>query len=72
VYEGKVAPVIAVPFFRHWYVNGAEPVAVTENTTFAPGATAAANGWTVITGGTNTFINTVAVAEPTAFLTVTV
>jgi len=52
VYEAAVAPLMATPFLLHWYVRGAEPVAVTENVAACPAATVLLTGCEVIAGAT--------------------
>ncbi len=51
VKEALVAPLIAVPFLRHWYDSGAAPVAVTAKVAFAPIALFRLAGWLAMVGG---------------------
>jgi hypothetical protein len=46
----EVAPLIDVPSFFHWYVNGDVPLAVTEKLAELPAVTEVALGWVVIDG----------------------
>jgi hypothetical protein len=39
VYEAAVAPVMAVPFFDHWYINVPVPDATTEKVAVDPSDT---------------------------------
>jgi hypothetical protein len=39
VYEAEVAPEIVVPFFSHWYVSVADPLATTLNVALEPSVT---------------------------------
>jgi hypothetical protein len=39
VYDALIAPEIATPFFFHWQVSGAVPLATTENVAVCPAAT---------------------------------
>ena len=39
VYVAEVAPLIALPFFDHWYVSGDWPAALTENVAICPALT---------------------------------
>ncbi|MGB2621956.1 MAG: hypothetical protein WA857_16770 [Candidatus Acidiferrum sp.] len=50
VYVEEVAPLIAVPFFRHWYLNGAVPVTATEKFAVCPAVTSALTGCEVMEG----------------------
>lgn len=45
-----VAPLMAAPFLRHWYVKGAVPVAVTENVAALPTVTDWLAGCAVMAG----------------------
>ena len=47
-----VAPLIAAPFFCHWYVKGCVPEAATVNVAVCPAITVALAGWLVTLGGT--------------------
>jgi len=67
-----VAPLMAVPFFRHWYVRGAEPLAPTLKVAVAPAFTVALAGWVVMAGGVFTVkIALLEVVLPAAFATTT-
>jgi hypothetical protein len=50
VYDEELAPLMFVPFLRHWYVKMADPVAVTLNVTDSPTHADWPEGGTVITG----------------------
>lgn len=50
VYAALFAPAIAAPFFNHWNVNGAVPVAETEKVAVCPTVTAVLTGGTMIAG----------------------
>jgi hypothetical protein len=51
-YDARVAPEIAVPFFNHWYDNGADPDAATVNRALCPDATVWLVGCPDIEGAT--------------------
>ena len=75
-YAEEVAPLMAVPFFFHWYVRVPVPVAVTLKVAVCPTATVLLAGWEVIEGATPAAV-TVSVAAllvtlPKLFVTVTV
>ncbi len=71
-----VAPEMAVPFFFHWYVNGAVPEAATEKVAGWPAVTVSDVGCVVIDGATTTAytvsVAALDVAEPAELLTTTV
>ena len=70
-----VAPDNATPSFRHWYVSGAVPVAVTLKLAAWPAVTVLATGWTVIAGATGAAVTVrvapLLVAEPAPLVTTT-
>jgi hypothetical protein len=74
-YVKDVAPLIDVPSFFHWYVNGDVPLAATEKLVALPVVTDAALGWVVIDGAvtvvTKVSVAVLLVAEPTLLLTPT-
>ena len=74
--DAEVAPEIALPFFFHWYVRGAVPVAVTVKPAVCPAITLVLTGCDVMDGATGAAV-TVRVAAllvtlPVLLLTVTV
>jgi hypothetical protein len=75
-YVEDVAPLIDVPSFLHWYVNGEVPLAATEKLVELPAVTDAALGWFVIVGATiaaaTVRLAVLLVAEPALLVTTTV
>ena len=76
VYDAEVAPLIAAPFFFHWYVRVAVPVAVTAKLAVCPAVTLLLAGCPVMDGATGAAVTArvaeLLVALPAASLTVTV
>ena len=52
VYEEDVAPLIAAPFFCHWYPSGDVPLTATEKVAVCPVATVWLTGCVVMDGAT--------------------
>jgi hypothetical protein len=54
VYEEEVAPLIAAPFFCHWYLSGDRPFTATEKVAVCPAATVWLTGCVIMDGATAT------------------
>ena len=76
VYDAEVAPLIAAPFFFHWYVRVAVPVAVTAKLAVCPAVTLLLAGCPVMDGATGAAVTVrtagLLVTLPAASPTVTV
>jgi hypothetical protein len=62
VYVDDVAPLIAVPSFRHWKLRGAAPLAFTQKNAVPPTITDVDPGWVAIVGALAEVV-TVSVAD---------
>jgi len=70
--NGAVAPAMLAPFFLHWYVSGALPVAATVKVTGSPTRIVCDRGCIVMTGGARltTTVATSLATTPAGFVAV--